>query len=182
MLLFVPTWPTDPRFRVGFRYAIANSHNGLHNMVGGSMGTVASGYDPIFMYVGIGSHDQFYCAPHLLGVPAWQQHTDVIALPICWCCCCCPAIMLIIGTAALNRFAWNRMWHVTLYLFAALTRHTAPLIPTGCTTRSLTSCGQRGSRAMAPTTSPPCLEMTLTLQSSGPPRTPCPASRPQSPP
>jgi hypothetical protein len=37
-------------------------------MVGGSMGTVASGYDPIFMYVGIGSHDQVYFALHLLAL------------------------------------------------------------------------------------------------------------------
>lgn len=41
----------DPRFRVGFRYAVSGAHNAIHNMIGGSMGATDSCYDPIFMYV-----------------------------------------------------------------------------------------------------------------------------------
>jgi hypothetical protein len=37
----------DPRFRVGFRYATASSHNNLHNMIGGSMASTASCFDPV---------------------------------------------------------------------------------------------------------------------------------------
>lgn len=42
-------YSSDPRFGVGWRNAAIQSHNAVHNMLGGNMATVYSCMDPIFM-------------------------------------------------------------------------------------------------------------------------------------
>jgi len=42
-------YTSDPRFRIGLRYASANAHNSVHNMIGGTMSNTGSCFEPLFM-------------------------------------------------------------------------------------------------------------------------------------